>query len=273
MRGANFFKNQKSLKTMADSIQDYMIWQNALDMYSEKDLNGSLEQFSLISHSSKVQFNMACIYMELQDYTKAIGFFTKAMQRDPYFAIAFYERAFCFVMLKEFERAARDYTQCLQLLLDNAFIHYQTLGLSFVLYKCEILYNRAMCFSQLNQEQESDADIHVAQSFLETQDQIRIIGSSSKSGFQDLTLFTLPIGTFFKVTDTKIKNLEKREHLETPKMIVLPGTVRNSNVLYPGFMGERFQSKKIRPRSVSLPDCADFSLLPQSNRVLGKVKT
>jgi tetratricopeptide (TPR) repeat protein len=61
-------------------------------------------------------YNLGYIHLVyLQDFTKAIGYFTDAIKRDPNFYQAFYNRGYAFELTKNYSKAREDYQKTLKI--------------------------------------------------------------------------------------------------------------------------------------------------------------
>src|SRR5687768_5840536 len=73
--------------------------------------------FSLTTYSQDAELLNARGFRQAkkENYLKAIIFFTKAIQADPYFEDAYYNRALAYSKLKRFELSIADYTRAISI--------------------------------------------------------------------------------------------------------------------------------------------------------------
>ena len=62
--------------------KDLAAWVKAYEALKENDLLTALELYETISHLSRVAFNMASIYIQLDELELAIEYLTKAISSD-----------------------------------------------------------------------------------------------------------------------------------------------------------------------------------------------
>ncbi len=117
--------------------------------------------------------------------------------------------------------------------MDNDFIDYELLGLKYILYRCEILYDLAMCLQQRGDNNQVNRLIDLASKCLRTDNHRNVInGRPSK----DISLFAVPLSFIFEVPARKLKNLDKKEFLKGAKLVADPNNVYG-NFSFNGFSG------------------------------------
>lgn len=65
---------------------------------------------------------VATIHFELRNYSEAVAFFAKALEADPVDALALYNRARTFQEMGKIDSAFADFSKCLALSTDDAFL-------------------------------------------------------------------------------------------------------------------------------------------------------
>jgi tetratricopeptide (TPR) repeat protein len=78
--------------------------------------------------------------------------YQKAVQLDQFLAVAYFQQGVSNFLLGEFEEASANFNDTLLYLRGNNNINYEQLGLKFVLYSCEVLFNRGLCYIYLQQK-------------------------------------------------------------------------------------------------------------------------
>ncbi|KAJ1564477.1 hypothetical protein HK096_007791, partial [Nowakowskiella sp. JEL0078] len=184
------------------SKDELLAWVDGLDAYKKGDFKRSLEFFNEVAEYSKIQFNMGMIFIRLKKFDRALEMFSNSLQIDMYFALAYFQR---------------DYSQALELLLDNDNIDYEILGLKHKLYRCEVHFNRGVTLQQINED--AYDDLESARKNSRTPEQRSIIERIARDD-GDITLFTVPITGLFQVREEKLKNLEKKNFMKEAKIVM-----------------------------------------------------
>ena len=78
-----------------------------------------------------------------------VQYYTKAIQLDQYFAIAYFQTGVSNFLLGDFEEALANFNDTLLYLRGNGHIDYDQLGLKYKLHSCEALFNRGLCYVYL----------------------------------------------------------------------------------------------------------------------------
>ncbi|ORY03780.1 NADPH oxidase regulator NoxR, partial [Basidiobolus meristosporus CBS 931.73] len=138
-------------------------WLLATKAFDDKDYAASLDLFEGIADSAKILFNIGVILGAMNDHESAIHAYVSALQLDQYFAIAYFQKGVSNMILEDFHAAFDDFNDALLYLRGNLYIDYSQLGLTFKLYSCEVLYNRALCYFQLNEDALGMNDLLAAQ--------------------------------------------------------------------------------------------------------------
>ncbi|KAI8902613.1 hypothetical protein BC833DRAFT_572686 [Globomyces pollinis-pini] len=161
--------------------------------------------------------------------------YTRAIEADPYMAISYFQRANALFYVGELDDALLSYQKCLKLLLNNDYIDYTQLGMNFKLYRCEIVFNVALCFERLGEIAKADDCIAKASSCATTPEQKQIINNSSTQN-----IFSVPRGMIFDVKELKKNNLSTKAFLKDGK-IALDSTPAGSG--FNGFIGATMLSQ------------------------------
>ena len=151
-----------------------------------------------------------------------------------------------------------------KLLGENEEIDYDQIGLDFTLYKCEILFNRAMCYAGMEKDQQCTLDIFLAKKCAVTPIHQRTIVKTGREGMEAVNLFTLALGTIFQIPESKSRNMDKRLHLKESQILKVDGMElkRESSRLASALAKS---ATLIRPRASSILSRANSSAsLPRS---------
>ena len=88
--------------------------------------------------------------------------YQRAIKRDNYLAVAFFQQGVSNFMVGDFEEALANFNDTLLYLRGNLSIDYDQLGLKFKLYSCEVLFNRGLCYIYLEQKIAGMGDLKYA---------------------------------------------------------------------------------------------------------------
>jgi tetratricopeptide (TPR) repeat protein len=100
-------------------------WKNGYSSYKKAHYNEALSQFKdkQIVFSSKISFNIAMTYKQMNQYESAVFYFTQAISQDPFFALALFLRGVCYwIGMKDPLQAIIDYSAA-----DNVTLHFSFL--------------------------------------------------------------------------------------------------------------------------------------------------
>ncbi|RKO82980.1 hypothetical protein BDK51DRAFT_14713, partial [Blyttiomyces helicus] len=195
------------------------LWDDGLQAYRVGDLDAALEMFQSVGDYSRINFNIAMIFCQTGDHASAVEMLTQSLSKDPFLAVAYFQRGYSEFMLGDYEMAEEDFTQAIELLRENDSIDYTQLSLSFELRRSEVLHNRAMCAHQLGDMQAATDDMNAAMTTAANDHKMRL-GTSMRSGITSLSLFAVPGSTLFEVAKSKIANLEKKSFLKDAKVLL-----------------------------------------------------
>jgi len=86
----------------------------------------------------------------------------RAVARDQYLAIAYFQCGVSNFLRSEFEIALANFNDAILYLRGNTHIDYDQLGLKYRLHFCEALFNRGLCYIYLQQKNLGMADLKLA---------------------------------------------------------------------------------------------------------------
>ncbi|KAJ3021678.1 hypothetical protein HKX48_008057 [Thoreauomyces humboldtii] len=233
------------------SKEEILAWADGVDAYRNQDWNQAIEIFQQVGDYSRIHFNSAMIYSQIDDFNAAITCYTNALGADPFLAVAYFQRAYCAFMQEEYQEAETDYASALMLLRENDFIDYTQLGLKYRLYRCEIHFNRAMCAHSIGDRAACTQDLTSAQRVTRTDEQRAIVDRAARAGVDVITLFTVPLDGVFEAGESKVRNAAGRTYLKDAK--VVSGSeggwagFEGARILDPDAVGSR-EGTVMRPR-------------------------
>ncbi|EPS43851.1 hypothetical protein H072_2172 [Dactylellina haptotyla CBS 200.50] len=190
------------------------LWVHALEHYDQGNFKGSLKTFIRCGGDAKTLFNMGMIHATLGEHEAALQAYKAALTKDPYFAIAYFQSGVSNYLLSNFQDALCDFTKALQFLRENLFINYEQLGLKFCMYRCEVLFNRGLCYANLMSEEKAVRNLTYASREKQSVAHHSVIDEALASKGEGFTVFSIPVGTIFRMSELKARHAEQREQFD-----------------------------------------------------------
>ncbi|KAK4516063.1 uncharacterized protein ATC70_011024 [Mucor velutinosus] len=154
-----------------------------------------------------MHFNIGSIFSILNDHKRAITAFNRAVAKDPYFAVGYFQRGVSMFLLGNLEAAKDDFDSAFQRLRGNSLINYQQLGLQFRLYSCEVLFNRGICQLYLGKIDSGLTDLYHAQKAKETEEH-NIIDQAVRNRGKGYSVYSIPPGLLFRPSEIRLRQLK-----------------------------------------------------------------
>ncbi|KAF9999436.1 hypothetical protein BGZ65_005208, partial [Modicella reniformis] len=171
-----------------------------------------------IAETAKIHFNIGVVLTTQGRFREASAAFERATNLDKYLAIAFYQNGVVNVALEQYESAATCFLDAYLNLRGNMVIDYKQLGLDFKLYSCHVLYNRALCYIELEEMALAMKDLARATREKQVKEH-DVIDEAWRNKGRDCTVFTLPQGVLYRPSESKIKDSKKKDYLGNSKVI------------------------------------------------------
>lgn len=127
-------------------------WQQANEQVNAGDIAGAISTFRSAEEISKICFNLGMLYQKQGNYQEAVRAYSKAVERDAFLAIAFFQRGVAYHMLGDVNNAAYDYEDAIDRLRGHEYIDYHQLGLAYKFLLCEVLFNKIMLYGASSPE-------------------------------------------------------------------------------------------------------------------------
>ncbi|KAI8055889.1 hypothetical protein BDF22DRAFT_653603 [Syncephalis plumigaleata] len=221
------------------------------------------------------QWDQATQAYDQQDYNTALDLFEiksyiSALYLDQYFAIAYFQKGVSNAKLGDWEAAFDDFNDSLLYLRGNLFIDYKQLGLDYKLYSCEVLFNRGVCYMQLNEDELGRKDFETARREKQLPDHARVDLAISR-GWETQPIFKLPRGKLFRPDESKLKNSKKVDYLGKAKLIA-SHNAQDTDTGFSGTSERKAMSEKTTapiPRSNALQSSLDDPSVDGRNRPAG----
>ncbi|KAL9100647.1 MAG: hypothetical protein Q9163_003995 [Psora crenata] len=198
--------------------QEIETWVIAQAQYDNHEFEEALKTFDTISDSSKILFNCGMIHATLGQHAKAVECFQRAIKRDNYLAIAYFQQGVSNFLMGDFEEALANFNDTLLYLRGNRLINYEQLGLKYKLYSCEVLFNRGLCYVYLKQKEIGMADLKFAAQEKQTPEH-DVIDEAIQEGAEEFTVFSIGVGTIYCPNSAKVKNLKAKDYLGRARLI------------------------------------------------------
>ncbi|KAJ1750478.1 hypothetical protein LPJ79_002904, partial [Coemansia sp. RSA 1821] len=197
------------------------------------------------------QWHQAVEYFDEQDYDLALDVFeieayTKALELDQYLVVAYFQRGVSYMVRQKNAEALADFNSALKYLRDNEFIDYTQIGLDYKVYTCEVMYNRALCFFCLGQEEDAQADLADASKRVAEERHSWIKRAIASNGM-DCPLYCVPKGIIYRPSASKLKSTQKIDFLGSAKVIASADGKDN----FTGFKGALVRKETLKSQGMS----------------------
>ncbi|KAJ2799518.1 hypothetical protein H4R20_004410 [Coemansia guatemalensis] len=193
-------------------------WHQAVELFDQQDYDSSLGIFKSIADSAKIHFNIGLILGRKGDHTAAIDAYSKALELDQYLVVAYFQRGVARMVMQKNAESLSDFNNALKYLRNNEFIDYTQIGLEYKVYTCEVLYNRALCFFCLGQEQDAQDDLTDAIRHA-VEERHSWIKKAIESHGMDCPLYCVPKGVIYRPSASKLRSTKKIDFLGSAKVI------------------------------------------------------
>jgi hypothetical protein len=128
-------------------------WKAAMDSFDSSNYELSISQFQSFAETSKLWFNVGQLGMKLKDSYAALDALDKAIELDPWLAIAYLQRGVIMYYGQDIESALENFQDCLEKMRMNPFIKYNQLGIEYTLHESYVIFNIALCFLMLGENE------------------------------------------------------------------------------------------------------------------------
>ncbi|KAG8530004.1 uncharacterized protein KY384_005486 [Bacidia gigantensis] len=245
----------RTLKYETYGMQEIETWVAALGQYDNHEFEESLKTFDKISDTSKILFNCGMIQATLGQHASAVECFQRAINRDTYLAIAYFQQGVSNFLVGDFEEALANFNDTLLYLRGNRYINYEQLGLKYKLYSCEVLFNRGLCYVYLKQKDVGISDLRYAAKEKETADH-DVIDEAIQEGAEEFTVFSIGVGIVYRPNSAKVKNLKTRDYLGKARVVA---AAEHSNVQSPEATRAALQAAAGRNLDDRAPESISFA--------------
>ncbi|KAK5994576.1 Neutrophil cytosol factor 2 [Cladobotryum mycophilum] len=233
--------------------QEIETWVAALARYDNNEFDDAIAEFSKISDTSKILFNMGVIHATLGEHEKAVECYQRAIRLDQYFAVAYFQQGVSNFLIGDFEEALANFNDTLLYLRGNSTIDYAQLGLLFKLYSCEVLFNRGLCYIYLQQKEAGLQDLGYAVKEKVVEDHNVIdeaireeaeVNTTISSNLWGYTVFSIPVGVVYRPNEAKVRNLKTKDYLGKARLVA----ASDRGNAFTGFAGSEMKAAKAETR-------------------------
>jgi len=140
--------------------------------------------------------------------------------------------------MNQFADGVRAFDDAHYYLRGNDSIEYKQLGLDFVLYSCEALFNRGLCAIYSGKEHAGMLDLRLAATQKQTEEHT-VIDEAISENANGFTVFSVPVGIIYRPPANKLRNLGQKDYLGKAKLIA----VSSASDTHSGFSGTALQDK------------------------------
>ncbi|KAI9479736.1 hypothetical protein BX667DRAFT_466871, partial [Coemansia mojavensis] len=160
--------------------------------------------------------------------------------------VAYFQRGVSYMVRQKNAEALADFNSALKYLRDNEFIDYTQIGLDYKVYTCEVMYNRALCFFCLGQEEDAQADLADASKRVAEERHSWIKRAIASNGM-DCPLYCVPKGIIYRPSASKLKSTQKIDFLGSAKVIASADGKDN----FTGFKGALVRKETLKSQGMS----------------------
>ncbi|KAJ2708024.1 hypothetical protein H4R19_004846 [Coemansia spiralis] len=221
-------------------------WHQAVELFDSQEYDLSLDIFRTIADSAKIHFNIGLILGRKGDHDGAIEAYSRALGLDQYLVVSYFQRGVARMVQQQNADALSDFNSALKYLRDNEFIDYTQIGLNYKVYTCEVMYNRALCFFCLGQEDDAQADLADASRHV-AEERHLLIKRAIKSNGMDCPLYCIPKGIIYRPSANKLQSTKKIDFLGSAKVIASADGKDN----FTGFKGALVRKETLRNMGAS----------------------
>ncbi|KAF1352561.1 hypothetical protein BDV97DRAFT_149497 [Delphinella strobiligena] len=208
--------------------QEIILWDEAVKYHDTGYFEKALNTFNEIADTSRILFNCGVIHASLGEHAEAVDFYHRAIARDQYLAVAYFQCGVSNFLLGEFEAALANFNDTISCLRGNLHIDYDQLGLRYKLHFCEALFNRGLCYIYLQQKALGMQDLRNA-STKKVITGHNVIDEAIDEEAEGFVVFSIPRGIIYRPNAAKVKNLTSKDYLGKARLIAAQQDRRNQS--------------------------------------------
>ncbi|CAH2316912.1 NADPH oxidase activator 1 [Pelobates cultripes] len=197
-------------------------WHEGVLEADKKNYDSSLKNFGNIDDPpAKIWFNIGCIHLLKGELEQSLEAYNKSVIRDPCLAVGYFQRSYVNYKLQRYEKALCDCHHSLAQLRNNKVIDYKQLGLHYLLYSWEILYNTAVILCYLGRWENAHDKLKEATGCLPGEARNCKIEAMMDAVQNHVFLQPahVPQGELFKPKKEEVEQIKYKDFLGKPKVI------------------------------------------------------
>ncbi|XP_067662757.1 neutrophil cytosol factor 2-like [Haliotis asinina] len=199
-------------------------WNEAIIRFESGRYEEAVEKFRQITDpSAKILFNIGVTYLTgaVASYDQALKWFSDAITKDPYLAVAHFQRGCTYLKLKRYREAETDFRSTLDKMRGSNLIDYRQLGLPIKLYTSQVLMNLAVTLQSQSDSQGACECVQKASRLVkDPQHERTIIAALSSLPTPNLSMLELPVKeSVFRPSKSLVANLQKKDFLGQAKVV------------------------------------------------------
>ncbi|KAM8934348.1 NADPH oxidase activator 1 [Pelodytes ibericus] len=216
-------------------------WHEGVLAADNKDYDLALKILrSIEDPTAKIWFNIGCIHLVKGELLQALEAYDKSVIKDRCLAVGYFQRSYIYFKLQRYDKAVGDCHLALAQLRNNIVIDYKQLGLRYLLYSWEVLYNTAAALCYLQRWQSAEDKLKEAMDWSPRESGRNPKIDAALDAVKDneyLLPVHVPQGELFRPRKQEVEQLNSKDFLGKPKVIssVVP------NDQYSGFEPLRLQ--------------------------------
>ncbi|KAG2182779.1 hypothetical protein INT44_005759 [Umbelopsis vinacea] len=182
-------------------------WLRACEAYDREDYDQALKLFIGLADTAKMHFNIGLVLATIDDYPRALAAYSKAIELDQYFAVAYFQRGVSAFIIGDMDLACTAFDEAYTVMRGNNIINYGQLGLAFHLYACEVLFNRGICKMYNNQIESGLQDLELANA-MKFNNEHDIIEKALKDEGKGYSIFSIPSKVLYRPPKSRLEHME-----------------------------------------------------------------
>ncbi|XP_046554889.1 neutrophil cytosol factor 2-like isoform X2 [Haliotis rubra] len=199
-------------------------WNEAIIHFESGRYEEAIDRFRQITDpSAKILFNIGVAYLTgaIPRHDQALKWFSDAITKDPFLAVAYFQRGCTYLKLKRYREAEADFRSTLDKMRGSNLIDYRQLGLPIKLYTSQVLMNLAVALqSQSDTQGVCECVQNASRLVKDPQHERAVIAALSSLPTPNLSLLELTVKeSVFRPSKSLVANLQKKDFLGKAKVV------------------------------------------------------
>ncbi|XP_046328363.2 neutrophil cytosol factor 2-like [Haliotis rufescens] len=199
-------------------------WNEAIIYFENGKFEEAIDKFrQIVDPSAKILFNIGVTYLAAATphHDQALKWFSDAITKDPFLAVAYFQRGCTYLKLQRYREAGVDFQSTLEKMRGSSLIDYRQLGLPIKLYTSQVLMNLALVLQNQSDTQGVCKCVHDASRLVkDPQHEPVVVTALSSLPTPCLSLLEFPIKELvFRPAKSLVANLQKKDFLGQAKVV------------------------------------------------------